>query len=61
MRDEIRQELIQEGVAKVLASAKEGLQIEKFNQDGTPMTTPAGDAGDPARAAHRQPRPRPPK
>lgn len=38
VRDEIRQKLIQEGVAKELASAKQGLSIEKFNQDGTPMT-----------------------
>jgi peptidyl-prolyl cis-trans isomerase C len=37
VRDEIRQQLIQEGVAKVLAQAKQGLAIEKFNQDGTPM------------------------
>ena len=48
VREEIRQSLIQEGVAKALASAKEGLAIEKFNQDGTPMT--AEPAASPAPA-----------
>ena len=37
VRDEIRQQLIQEGVARVLASAKQGVQVQKFNTDGTPM------------------------
>lgn len=37
VRDEIRQSLIQEGVARVLAQAKTGVAIEKFNQDGTPQ------------------------
>ena len=37
VRDEIRQAMIQEGVARVLASAKQGLQVQKFNLDGTPM------------------------
>lgn len=46
VKDEIRQSLIQEGVARVLAQARQGVAIEKFNQDGTPMTTP------PAPAAH---------
>ncbi len=49
VRDEIRQSLIQEGVSRVLAQAKTGIAIEKFNQDGTlqtaapptPMPTPA--------------------
>ena len=45
VRDEIRQQIIQEGVAKVLASAKQGLTVEKFNLDGTPMTTPAPLSG----------------
>ena len=35
-RDEIRQKLIQEGIQKVLASAREGLKVEKFKADGTP-------------------------
>ncbi len=39
--DQIRQQIIQEGVAKVLASAKTGMTVEKFNPDGTPYTPPA--------------------
>ena len=38
VHDEIRQALIQEGVTKVLAEAKQGLAVQKFNQDGTPLT-----------------------
>ena len=38
VRDDIRQTMIQEGVTKVLAEAKQGLVVQKFNQDGTPMT-----------------------
>ena len=38
--DQIRQELIQEGVKKVVAEAKAGLTIEKFNPDGS---TPKAD------------------
>ena len=37
VHDQIRQTLIQEGVSRVVTQAKEGLKIEKFNQDGTPM------------------------
>lgn len=37
VRDQIRQQIIQEGVAKVLADAKQGVAIERFNLDGTPM------------------------
>src|SRR3954451_15227084 len=50
VRDEIRQSLIQEGVAKVLAQAKQGVDIQKFNQDGTPMppAPPPGAAPVPA-------------
>ncbi len=40
VRDEIRQQIIQEGVAKVLASAKQDVPVEKFNLDGTPYTPP---------------------
>ena len=40
VQDQIRQTLIQEGVARVLTQAKAGLQIEKFNRDGTPMAEP---------------------
>lgn len=39
VRDEVRQSLIQEGVARVLIAAKTGLPIEKFNPDGSPVTT----------------------
>ncbi len=38
VRDEVRQSLIQEGVSRVLAQAKTGVQVQKFNLDGTPMT-----------------------
>jgi peptidyl-prolyl cis-trans isomerase C len=38
--DQIRQEIIQEGVKKVVAQAKEGLTIEKFNPDGSAMKPP---------------------
>jgi peptidyl-prolyl cis-trans isomerase C len=58
MRDEIRQSLIQEGVSKVLAQAKTGLKIEKFNQDGTPMAAaPAAPAPAPATAPATAPAP----
>jgi len=40
-RDEIRQSMIQEGVTRVLAAAKTGLPIEKFNPDGSPMAPAA--------------------
>jgi peptidyl-prolyl cis-trans isomerase C len=42
--DQIRQEIIQEGVKKVVAQAKEGLTIEKFNPDGSPKTPAPADA-----------------
>ena len=38
VRDDIRQSLIQDGVTRVLAQAKQGLDIVKFNPDGTPLT-----------------------
>jgi peptidyl-prolyl cis-trans isomerase C len=37
VKEEIRQSMIQEGVSKVLAQAKQGLTVQKFNQDGSPM------------------------
>jgi peptidyl-prolyl cis-trans isomerase C len=52
-RDQVRQEIIQEGVKTVVAEAKQGLAIEKFNPDGTkpkatdtaePPPAPAADA-----------------
>lgn len=36
VHDEVRQSLIQEGVSRVLAQAKTGLPIQKFNVDGSP-------------------------
>ncbi len=53
VRDEVRQALIQEGVTRVLAQSKQGLTIQKFNQDGTPMT----DVPPPAPAAPPTPTP----
>ncbi len=44
-RDQIRQEIIQEAVKKVVAQAKEGLTIEKFNPDGS--TPKATDTAEP--------------
>lgn len=55
VRDEIRQTLIQEGVTRVLATAKQGLEIQKFNQDGTPQA--AAPAPDPAPAPTPAPTP----
>jgi peptidyl-prolyl cis-trans isomerase C len=43
--DQVRQELIQEGVKKVVAEAKAGLTIEKFNPDGS--TPKATDTAEP--------------
>jgi peptidyl-prolyl cis-trans isomerase C len=43
--DQIRQEIIQEGVKKVVAEAKVGLTIEKFNPDGS--TPKATDTAEP--------------
>ena len=37
VHDELRQQLIQEDVQKVLADARSGLKIEKFNPDGSPI------------------------
>jgi len=44
VHDEVRQTLIQEGVSRVLAQAKTGLPIEKFNVDGTPAAPGDGAA-----------------
>lgn len=48
VQDQIRQKLIQAGVTKVLAEAKQGLAIQKFKQDGTPITGPEPVPGLPA-------------
>ena len=56
VQGEIRQQLIQEGVTRVLAAAKQGLPVQKFNLDGTPLVeAPAqlvpGTPGDAAPGA----------
>lgn len=62
VRDDIRQSLIQDGVTRVLAQAKQGLDIAKFNPDGTPMTdTPPAPALIPAPDATPAPTVAPPK
>jgi peptidyl-prolyl cis-trans isomerase C len=48
--DQIRQEIIQEGVKKVVAEAKDGLMIQKFNLDGSEQK-PAAAAAAPAAGA----------
>lgn len=50
VRDDIRRQIIQEGVAKVLASAKQGVAIEKFNLDGTSMVAAPDSTPAPAPA-----------
>lgn len=42
--DELRQRMIQEDVQKVLADARQGVTIERFNLDGTPVTAKPADA-----------------
>jgi peptidyl-prolyl cis-trans isomerase C len=37
-KEELRQQIIQAGVRKVLDKARVGLTVVKFNMDGTPMT-----------------------
>ncbi|MBV9250653.1 MAG: peptidylprolyl isomerase [Acetobacteraceae bacterium] len=44
-RDQLRQKMIQENVQKVVAQAREGVTVEKFNLDGTPMR--ATDTAEP--------------
>ena len=41
---DIRQSLIQEGVTRVLTAAREGVAIEKFKPDGSPMDPPPAPA-----------------
>jgi peptidyl-prolyl cis-trans isomerase C len=47
--DQIRQEMIQAGVKQVVAEAKQGLTVEKFNPDGS--APKATDAAEPPPAA----------
>ena len=51
--DELRQQIIQESVRKVVADARTGLKVEKFNADGTPIR--ATDAAVPPPAAPKKP------
>ncbi len=48
--DEVRQQLIQEQIQLVLANARKGVKVEKFNPDGTPAKDDAAkpDPGLPA-------------
>ena len=41
VRDEVRQLLIQEGVTRVLTAARQGVVVEKFKPDGSPLDAPA--------------------
>lgn len=50
--DQIRQQIIQEGVKKVVAEARQGLKIEKFNPDGS--APKATDTAEPPAAAPAQ-------
>lgn len=49
-RDQLRQDMIQEGVRKVVAQAREGLKIERFNPDGS-VPKPTDKAEPPPAAA----------
>ena len=40
VRDEVRQLLIQEGVTRVLTAARQGVVVEKFKPDGSPLDPP---------------------
>lgn len=44
-REQLRQDMIQEGVRKVVAQARQGLTIERFNADGS--TPKATDSAEP--------------
>jgi peptidyl-prolyl cis-trans isomerase C len=46
-RDELRQEVIQEGVRKAVAQSRQGLKIEEFNMDGTPAAAAPPSAPEP--------------
>ena len=61
VRDEIRQLLIQEGVTRVLATARQGVTVEKFKPDGSPLDVPVASPapGSPALAPSPTPAPAP--
>ncbi len=50
VHDEIRQLLIQEGVTRVLTAARQGVAVEKFKPDGSPLDAPAVTPAPPATA-----------
>ena len=50
VRDAIRKQLLQEAVQSVVAQAREGLRVHKFNMDGTAMPGSADDLGAPVRS-----------
>lgn len=52
-RDQIRQQMIQEGVQKLLAQARSGAKVEKFAMDGSPekATDTAQPPADPSQPA----------
>ena len=65
-RDEIRQQIIQDGIRKVVEKAKAGLPVQRFMADGSPMpspgaalnatpTAPPGTAAQPGISAPAQP------
>ncbi len=54
VRDEIRQKLIQQGVAEAVSDAKKGLTIVKFNPDGS-VPSPADQSTPPAGPASSAP------
>ena len=62
-RDAIRKQLLQEAVARVIAQARQGLQVHEFNMNGAPMATltssdqpsPAAPGGPQTKPAGGQP------
>ena len=50
-RDELRQKLIQEGVTAVIARARAGVKVEKFNMDGSVPTATDSAVPPPAPAS----------
>ena len=57
VHDELRQQLIQEDVQKVLADARVGLKVEKFNPDGSAIRATDTAQPPPAPAPATQPKP----
>ncbi len=57
-RDQLRQDMIQEGVRKVVAQARQGLKIDRFNPDGS-VPKPTDSAVPPAAAAPADPAAKP--